>query len=349
MQKVRLGKSQMQVTKIGFGGIPIQRLNEQDAIKVIRRAIDLGVNWIDTANGYSNSEERVGKAIKPYDRSAVKIFSKAGGQTVEELRSRIELSFERMQIDYIDLYQFHGVNSKEAWDKILANGCLDLVREMKQKGRIRHIGASAHTQNAVLKAMDHPEIEVIQWPFNFIVKDDAAKILKKCKTNDIGFIAMKPFAGGVLENAAACIRFLLQYPDVAADPGFEKIREVEEVVRLAEEPASLSRQDKNLIARLRSELGKTFCRYCGYCCPCPEGVSIITVMIMDSLIKRCPASEILDPDGWIAKGAKTIESCTECGQCEEKCPYKLSIREQIQEGARLFEHFKREAESAAKD
>ncbi len=337
MQKVWLGKSQMEVTKIGFGGIPIQRLSEQQAIKVIRRAIELGIDWIDTANGYGPSEERIGKAIKSYDRSAIKIFTKGGGKTRDELHSQIELSFKRIKTEYIDLFQFHGVPSEEVWGKMLSEGCLELALELKQKGRVRHIGASFHSLETALAVMDNPEIEVIQWPFNFIMADRGQKVLEKCRANDVGFIAMKPFGGGVLEDAGLCIRFLLQYPQVAPDPGFEKIEEVEEVVRLAQRAEPLSAEDKSQIERLRKELGTRFCRQCGYCMPCPEEINIMLLVTMDSIIKRMPPEAVI---GWLSEHVKTADNCTDCGQCESKCPYKLPIRQRMREGVELFKALK---------
>jgi uncharacterized protein len=166
---IRLGKSGLEVTRIGFGGIPIQRLSEQQAVKVIRRAIDGGLNWIDTANDYGNSEQRIGKAIKKYPRSEVLVFTKGMGRDPEVLRGQIELSFERLQTDYVDLYQFHIVPDQETWRTMLENGAFDLVREYRDRGRIRHIGASAHSRAAARAVIEHPEIEVLQFPFNFIV------------------------------------------------------------------------------------------------------------------------------------------------------------------------------------
>jgi len=333
MQKIRLGKSEMEVTKIGFGGIPIQRLSEQQAVEVIRRAIELGIDWIDTANGYNTSEERIGKAIKPYDRSSIKIFTKGGGKTRDELNNQIELSFKRMQIEYIDLFQFHGVPSEEVWGKMVSEGCLELVLGLKQQGRVRHIGTSFHSLEAALAVMDNPEIEVIQWPFNFIMADHGSEVLEKCRAKDIGFIAMKPFGGGILENAGLCIRFLLQYPDVAPDPGFEKIEEIEEVVSLANLAEPLSAEDKSRIERLRKKIGTRFCRQCGYCMPCPEGINITLLVTMDSIIKRMPPEAVI---GWLSEHVRIADNCTDCGQCESKCPYNLPIRQCIREGVELF-------------
>jgi hypothetical protein len=337
MQKVRLGKSRMEVSKIGFGGIPIQRLNEQQSVEVIRKAIDMGVDWLDTANGYGSSEERIGKAIKSYDRSAVKVFTKSGARTRKELQSQVELSFERMQIEYIDLFQFHAVQSEEVWEEMLSDGCLELLLELKEKGRIRHIGASFHSLETALFVMDNPEIEVVQWPFNFIVADRGIDVLEKCREKDIGFIAMKPFGGGILEYPGLCIRFLLQYPNIATDPGFEKTEEVEEVIDLAGQTKPLSTEDKSQIERLRRELGTRFCRQCGYCMPCPKGINIIFLMGMESIIKRMSPESVI---GWLGEHVKKAENCDECGQCELKCPYILPIRQSIREGIELFNKLK---------
>jgi predicted aldo/keto reductase-like oxidoreductase len=332
---IRLGKSGLEVTRIGFGGIPIQRLGEQQAVKVIRRALDGGLNWIDTANDYGNSEERIGKAIKKYPRSDVLVFTKGTGRDPKALREQIELSFERLQTDYIDLYQFHIVPDEETWRSMLENGAFDLVREYREKGRIRHIGASAHSRDAARVVIEHPEIEVLQFPFNFIVEDQGRELVDACRAKDIGFIAMKPLGGGALQDASACIRYLLAVPGIAADPGFEHIEEVEEVLSLWKEGAGLSEENRRSIERLRRELGTRFCRRCGYCQPCPQGVQIVTLMTMDTLVKRFPVDRL--SEDWIAGAAESIEKCIECGECEQKCPYKLSIIEEIRRGADAFQ------------
>jgi hypothetical protein len=331
---IRLGKSGLEVTRIGFGGIPIQRLSEQQAVKVIRRAIDGGLNWIDTANDYGNSEQRIGKAIKKYPRSEVLVFTKGMGRDPEVLREQIELSFERLQTDYVDLYQFHIVPDQETWRTMLDNGAFDLVREYRDRGRIRHIGASAHSRAAARAVIEHPEIEVLQFPFNFIVEDEGRQLVETCRANDIGFIAMKPLGGGALQDASACIRYLLTVPGIAADPGFEHIEEVEEVLSLWKEEAGLSEENRRSIERIRRELGTRFCRRCGYCQPCPQGVQIVSLMTMETLVKRFPVDRLSEK--WIAGAAESIAECIECGECEEKCPYELSIMEEIRRGAEAF-------------
>ncbi len=215
-------------------------------------------------------------------------------------------------------------------------GTLDVLLELKAKGKIGHIGASAHKMEAVQAVLEDDAIEVIQWPFNFIMEEDGLKVLEECRRKDVGFIAMKPFGGGMLDDAGVCIRYLMQFPELAPDPGFEKVEEVEEVVRIAEQAQPLSERDQAVIARLRRELGTRFCRMCNYCMPCEQGVQIPILMRMDSMIKRLPPQKIFS---WVANGVETVEKCIECGECETKCPYELPIRELIREGAEKFREY----------
>jgi len=329
-----LGRSGLEVSRIGFGGIPIQRLTEGQTIALLRHALAAGINWIDTATGYGTSEERIGRALSSRPREQVLLFTKGPANKPEAIREQIERSLQRLQTPYLDLYQFHNVPSPEAWQAMQDNGTLEAVLEYRKRGVIRHVGASAHTRAAALAVIRHPAVEVLQYPFNFIVEEEGREILQACRERDVGFIAMKPFGGRALQSAAACIRFLLQHPGVVTDPGFERVEEVDEVLALAREPAPLDERDLSLITRLRAELGKRFCRRCGYCSPCPSGVEIISLMTMDTIIKRFPPSRL--GEGWVAEAGHSVERCTECGQCEEKCPYQLPIMAHIRQGAEAW-------------
>lgn len=339
MKKIILGKSGLLVTKSGFGGIPIQRLRDNDAVSIVRRALELGINWFDTAHGYGSSEERIGAALKGrHNRESVYIFTKGPGKTAEDIENQIELSLNRLQTNYIDLYQFHLVRSPEEWQMLQDNGTVETVLKYRRKGIIRHIGASAHSVEAAFAVLENPEIEVLQFPFNFIAEDNGLKVLNRCRERTVGFIGMKPFAGGELNNAEVCIHYLNGFPDVAIDPGFEKTTEVGEVVKLCGDGDTLTDSDISEIKKLRATLGTRFCRRCGYCTPCPNGVEIITLMTMGSLIKRFPLEKI--KNGWAARAASTVDMCIECGECEEKCPYNLPIMQGIRDGAKLFNELK---------
>jgi uncharacterized protein len=337
MGKVLLGKSGMAVSKIGFGGIPIMRIGEDEAINVIRRAIDLGIDWIDTARGYSDSEEKIGKAIKGLPRESIRIFSKAPGKTPEKLKEQLETSLEKLDCGYLDMYQFHLVRSPADWEAMKKNGTLDLLKEMKSKGLIKHIGASAHHIEAALALLDDEFIEVLQWPFNFIMEAPGLEVMGKCREKNTGLIAMKPFGGGQLDNARVCIRYLMQYPGVAPDPGMMTIEQVEEVVGLANLPSQLSIKDKAEIKKLKTELGTHFCRMCEYCMPCEHGVKITTLMRIDSFIKRLSVEQVVSES--MKEAVESVTSCVECGACETKCPYDLAIMQQIKQAAQRYQQF----------
>lgn len=328
MKLIRLGRTEMRVSRVGFGGIPIQRLDHDTAVQVIRRALDLGVNWIDTAHGYGTSEERVGAAIADRDRGGLFIFTKGPARDPVAIREQVQTSLQRLGTDYLDLYQFHNVGSPEGWKTLQTNGTLDVIRRLRDQGVIRHIGASAHTRDAAQAVLGHHEIEVFQFPFNFVVEGDGSEILDGCRRSDTGFIAMKPFGGGVLSDASVCIRFFHQYEDIVLDPGFETVEEVEEVVGLCREEKPLTMGDLEAIAQTRQEVGTRFCRRCGYCMPCPEGVEVRTLMTLESFMRRFPREKVV---AQFSQPVASHDNCTSCGECEEKCPYDLLIRETMNE------------------
>ena len=286
MKKIRLGKSELEVTKIGFGGIPIQRLDEDDAVEVVRCAIESGMNWIDTAYGYTNSQERIGKAIETYPRSDIKIFTKNFSKTPEEMDRQLRDSLEALRVDYIDLFQFHNIDSINTWQEMHENGTVDVITAARDSGIVRHIGVSSHSFEAILDIMDDDLIEVVQWAFNFIVDDKGIEVLSKCEDKDIGIIGMKPFGGGILSEAEPCIRFLMQYPLLPVNPGFETAEQVREVVEIANTSTGPTKDDLAYIERTRTQVGRRFCRRCGYCSPCSQGVSIVGLMTMESLVNQ---------------------------------------------------------------
>jgi uncharacterized protein len=338
MKRIRLGRSGMEVSRVGFGGIPLQRLSEEDAVRVIQAGVEAGIDWIDTAHGYGPSEERFGKALARYDRSRVRIFTKGPAKDPESARAQLRTSLERLRTPYLDLYQFHLVPSAEAWQAMQRNGTVQVILEARARGEVRHVGVSAHNPDTALALIGDPVVETIQWPFNFMVEEEGYRVLEACRRHDVGFIAMKPFGGGMLDDASACVRFLLQFPDVALDPGFEREEEIAEVVSLADEEGrgavGPTAEDRAVVERLRRELGTRFCHRCGYCSPCPQGVSIVPLMTMRSLIRRFSREQVTS--GWAKDAAATVERCTECGECESKCPYELEIRKGIREGAEAF-------------
>ena len=257
MEKIRLGKTGMMVTRLGFGGIPIQRLSESDAVKVVQKCLDLGLNYIDTANGYSTSEERIGKAVKGRRKDVI-IATKTFPGTPETIEKNLELSLKRLDTDYIDLYQFHGVNNKETLDRILdpENGLYKQFEKVKKAGKIRHIGITSHQMDAAKMEVKTGKFETIMFPFNVITSEPAKELLPLCKQHDVGFIVMKPLAGGMLNNANICFKYLMQFPDVVSIPGIEKIHEIEEIYKIYESPKKMTAAEKTETKRMIEELGR---------------------------------------------------------------------------------------------
>ena len=342
MQKVRLGRTEMMVSRLGFGGIPIQRLSEDEAVAVVRRCLELGINFIDTANAYTTSEERIGKAISG-QREGLILATKSQSRSRNGVERHLNLSLEKLGVEYIDLYQFHGVNNFKDLDRVLApDGPLVLLEDAKNTGQIKHIGITSHQIDVAKAAVKSGRFETIMFPFNFVTCEPAEELLSLAREHDVGFIAMKPLAGGMLDNVTLAFKYLLQFPDVVPIVGIEKIPEIEEIVRVLDGAGPMTEAEQREIQRLREELGTRFCRRCDYCQPCTEEIPISTVMVSHSFAKRMPPERVFT--GWIAEALEKAASCTECGECEERCPYHLPIREVIADRAQWYQEEKKKYE-----
>ena len=340
MQKIRLGRTGMIVSQLGFGGIPIQRDSEDEAIAVVRRCLELGINYIDTANGYTTSEERIGKAVAG-KREKVIIATKTGGRTREEVEKHLDLSLKRLQSDYIDLYQFHGVNNDKHYNAIIEpDGLLSFVEKAKKAGKIRHIGITSHQIDMAKRAVASDLFETIMFPFNFVTDEAATELIPLARQHDVGFIVMKPLAGGMLDNARIAFKYLFQFPDIVPIPGIEKVHEIEEIVGILENSPLMTAADKAEMTRMRNELGKEFCHRCDYCQPCTAEIPISTVMTSPSFAKRLPEERFYTD--MIAKAMEAAGKCVDCGKCEERCPYKLPIRQVIKDRIEWYDNKKKE-------
>ena len=339
MEKIRLGKTDMMITRLGFGSIPIQRVSDDEAIAVIRRCLELGITFIDTANAYSNSEERIGKVISG-KREGLILATKSTSRTREGIERHLQQSLKQLGVESIDLYQFHNVSDFDACDKILdPDGPMAVVQEAKRAGVVKHIGVTSHVMDVAKKLVKSDRFETIMFPFNFITCEAADELLPLARERDMGFIAMKPLAGGMLDNVTVALKYLLQFPDVAPILGVEKVHEIEEATRVLVGPQVLTAAEQREMERLRQELGKTFCRRCEYCQPCTEGISISTVMTFLSLAKRLPPQTLFS--GHWAETMEKAANCTQCGECEERCPYGLPIMEMVEENFNLYQAGKR--------
>jgi predicted aldo/keto reductase-like oxidoreductase len=340
MNKVRLGKTELRASRVGMGGIPIQRPPFDEAVGIIRRALDLGVNFIDTSRGYGDSEERIGEAIAGR-RGGMILATKGGWRDKAMASEHIDQSLARLKTDFIDLWQFHGVNNLEGYEGLFASGgAMEAAQQALKAGKIRHVGLSSHSPDVAREAITSGRVETIQIPFNLVGREAGEELVPLAEAHDVGFIAMKPFAGGMLRKASLAIRYLLQFDHVVPIPGIERATEIEEIVALVEsELRPLTPEEGEEIEAIRARLGTRFCRRCLYCMPCPQGVAIQSLMTLPVLWELWPPEVVFSdtPIGnYTKRNVESAAECIQCGTCESKCPYELPIREMIAEHVELF-------------
>lgn len=338
MKRIRLGKTGLMVSRIGFGGIPIQRLTEPEAIRIVQRCLELGVTFLDTANGYTTSEARIGRALGalPGGREQVILATKTMARDRATALEHLELSLKRLNVETIDLWQLHNVSSLEAYEQVLGpGGALEAARGALEAGKVRHVGLTSHSLDVALEAVPSGLFETVQFPFNFVTNEPADRLLPLAREHDVGFIAMKPLGGGMLSNAKLAIKYLLQFDHVVPDPGIERLEEIEEIVEIAAGSWALTDEERRDIEFIREEVGVRFCRRCGYCEPCPQGVRVSLVMNVPNMLRRMPVERFAS--GPLGEAILTGRDCIECGECEEKCPYQLPIREMIVENIEFYE------------
>ena len=335
MEKVRFGKTELQVSRIAFGGIPIQRLSVEDAVDVVKGCIELGINFIDTANGYSDSEEKIGIAIKDMPRDEIVIASKSGSSDKKGLLEHLDLSLKRMGTDYVDIYQLHGVSSKQAMDKVFApGGAYEGLEDAIKAGKIRFPGFSSHNVPTAIELMKTEKFACTQLPFNFVDNEVLTEAIPLAKQLDMGFIAMKPFGGGLITNANIAIKYLAQFDSVVPDPGIEKLSEMEEIVSIIKANEKLTQADEAAIEKVKLELGSSWCHRCEYCKPCPMDISISMVLNIKSISKRMPVQRVKAMmSGAMSKAAQ----CTGCRDCVGRCPYNLDVPNLIKECLAYYE------------
>ena len=345
MQQVRLGRTGLVVSRIGFGGIPIQRLADGEAVAVVRGCLDLGVTFLDTANGYTTSEERIGRAIAGR-RDGLVIATKTGARDRDGARAHLDLSLRRLGVDHIDIYQLHGVSNPEIYRQVTGpGGALEALIEAREQGLIGHIGVSSHSVAMAKQAIASGLFETIQYPFNFIADEAERELLPLIRQHDVGFIAMKPLGGGLIPDARLAIRYLAQFPEVVPDPGIQDVREMAELVAALDGPDGLTDEDRRRIEAIRRELGTRFCHRCDYCQPCPQGIAISTVLSIRSNLRRFPLERVFGEP--LAATVRKALDCAECGECETRCPYNLPIREMLAQEAEFYLAEKRRHDVAA--
>lgn len=336
MEYTNLGNTGLKVSRLGFGGIPIQRITQEEATALIHKLPEYGVNYIDTARGYTVSEEYLGIAMEGI-RDKFVLATKSMARTREAMEKDIETSLKNLRTDHIDLYQVH--NAPPAQMKIVTGegGALEALLEAKAAGKIGHIGITAHEIGTFEMGLEMDWVETIMFPYNF-VELQAADLIRKCAEKGKGFICMKPLAGGAIENAPLAMRFIASNKDITVNiPGMANEDELKQNVAAACDPASLSEEELREVQNIRDTLGNQFCRRCNYCQPCTMGINISFCFTINGYLTRYGLKD------WAIGRYKGMavepNACIECGMCESRCPYHLPIIEMLKD---VYSNFQKE-------
>ena len=318
MVKVTLGNTGITVEKNAFGALPIQRISFEAAGELLRTAYEAGINFFDTANMYTDSEEKLGEAFEGM-REKVYIATKTGATDAEGFWKDIHTSLKNLRSDYIDIYQFHNpAFCPKPGD---GSGLYEAMLEAREKGMVRHIGITNHRLSVAHEAVESGLYETLQFPFCYLATEKDVELVEKCREAGMGFIAMKALSGGLITDSAAAYAFLAQYEHVLPIWGVQREKELDEFLSYIENPPAMNEELAAVIAKDREELLGDFCRGCGYCMPCPVGIEINNCARMSLLIRRSPSAAQLTPQA--QEKMKKIESCLHCGRCKSKCPYGL--------------------------
>lgn len=333
MEYITLGKTGLRVSKMGFGGIPIQRVTAEEAKALLEAVEAAGVNYIDTARGYTVSEELIGQAIEGR-RDKFVLATKSMARDREAMAKDIETSLGNLRTDYIDLYQIHNPSVQQLEQVCAPGGALEALLEAKEAGRIGHLGLTAHSLEVFQRALELDWVETVMFPYN-IVENQGADLMEQAAEKNVGFIGMKPLAGGAIEDAALALRYIAANPHVSVViPGMYAPGEVAQNAAAVADAAPLSQAEQDRMEQIRKELGTSFCRRCNYCAPCTVGISIPNAFLFHGYLSRYGLADWAR-SRYEAMPAKAGD-CVECGACEERCPYQLPIREMLKKTAADF-------------
>ena len=341
MRRIILGKTGIEVNQLGFGGIPIQRVDEAEAVETVVHAVEKGIDFIDTSRLYTTSETRIGQALKQVNKKVV-IATKSFQRTADGIRKDVDKSLHNLQTDYIDLYQCHAVSDEKDYKRAISNdGAREELLRLKEEGLIGHIGITSHSLDLLEKIVDDGLFETIMVCYSFLEPKASEVVIPKAVEKGIGVIAMKPLSGGVIENPTIALKYTLSQSDVLVLAGVESKDLIDENWHIFKGDYNLSSDENAEIAKIQKQYDKQFCRRCDYCQPCTEGIMIQYVLSADSIIKRMGIKAL--KSSLLANVVKDAKKCTECEECMPRCPYELPIPELIKEKLQWIEKIENEA------
>ena len=334
MEKVRLGRTNIVVNRNGFGALPVQRVNKEEAKVILKKAYANGINFFDSARAYSDSEEKIGLSLSDV-RKDIYIATKTMATTVEDFWRDLNTSLELLKTDYIDIYQFHNPSFCPKPND--GTGLYEAMLEAKEQGKIKHIGITNHRLHVATEAVESGLYDTLQFPFSYLASDKEEELVRLCKEKDVGFICMKALSGGLITRSDVAYAYLAQFDNTLPIWGIQKEKELDEFISYNDNPPVLNDEIKAIIEHDRQELAGEFCRGCGYCMPCPMGIEINQCARMSLMLRRSPSANWLSPH-W-QEEMKKIETCINCGKCKAHCPYDLNTPELLKKNYEDYKTF----------
>lgn len=320
MNTVTLGRTGISVAQNQFGALPIQRISKDEAVALVHRAYDGGMRFFDTARAYSDSEEKLGVAFEGM-RDKVYIASKTMAKTPGEFWKQLDTSLANLHTDYLDIYQFHCVD--QVWAPGDGSGMYECMLQAKEQGKIRHIGVTAHKLEVAFDLVNSGLYETLQYPFSYLASEREHELVALCKQKDVGFLAMKGLAGGLITRSDAAMAYIAQFDNVLPIWGIQRESELDEWLSYFKDTPQMTPELQAFVVKEREQLAGNFCRGCGYCLPCTADIMINQCARMSLMLRRAPSKAWLTPQ-MQAEMAK-VQDCTECGVCMTRCPYGLDI------------------------
>lgn len=333
MREITLGRSGITVPKNAFGALPVQRASMDEAIKILRRAYDGGMRYFDTARAYSDSEEKICAALKDV-RDKIYIATKTQAKTPEKFWEDLDTSLRTLGTDYIDVYQFHMADRCYAPDD--GTGMYECMLKAKEEGKIKHIAITAHKLQVAFDIAESDLYDTLQFPFSYLSSEKEIELVNLCKKNDVGYIAMKGLAGGLITRSEVAMAFMEEYDNVLPIWGIQKMSELEEWLSYMKNTPEMTEEIAAYIEKEKAELAGDFCRGCGYCMPCPMDIKINNCARMSLMLRRAPSAFWLSDT--MQAEMKKIEDCINCRQCTAKCPYELDTPELLRKN---YEDYKK--------
>ncbi|MFQ6039321.1 MAG: aldo/keto reductase [Candidatus Poribacteria bacterium] len=327
MRYQELGNTGMHVSILACGSNALRGYSYEEAKVAYNRALDSGVNFIETGRPYGDeTEDRIGKAVS-HRRDEFYLASKTVLKTAQEVRREVDTSLKILQTDYLDLYSVAAVDNKDSLEQIMGpGGAIEGLEKIKEEGKIGHIGLTGHRPEILADSIQTGRVEALLFVFNMVYREPLDELIPLAKENKIGTMVMRPLSHGELKPVSKALAYVLTSGVDTSLCGMYSIAEVDENVAVAN--TNFTPEEIKSLQEEADALPNNGCCNCGKC-SCPQKIDIPYLLKMTPYRDRyglLPAGE----KRWQSQ-AEVAKRCDECGKCESDCPYDLSIITVIEE------------------